>query len=60
MLDPSMMIFGTSVLLGLGVLVALRCNPGSPGLSRHPTLYRKISRGRKPSRSRSPTGTRSL
>ena len=52
MLEPSRMIFGTLVLLGLGVLIALspsgtrspigtgialRCDLGSPALSRHPT-----------------------
>ena len=39
--------------------IALRYNPGSLGLSWHPTSCRNISQGRNPSRSRSPTGTRS-
>ena len=54
MLEPSKIIFGTSVLLGLGVLVeqGVLCglelylgaiNPVSPGLSRHPTSCRKFS-----------------
>ena len=39
--------------------IALKCNMGSLGLSRIPTLCKKVSRGRNPSRSRSATGTRS-
>ena len=42
----------------IGVGITLRCNLGSPGFSRHPTLCRNINRGRNPSRSRSPSSTR--
>ena len=40
--------------------IALRCDPGSPSLSRHPTLCKNIIRDKNPSRSRSPGSTRSL
>ena len=49
----------------VGTEIALRCNLGSPGLSRHPKSCENFSRGRNPSWSRipswtrSPTGTRS-
>ena len=43
----------------IGTGIALRCDLGSPGLSRHHILCRNVSRGRNPSRSRSPSSTRS-
>ena len=74
MQELSRMVFDTSVLLGLGVLVVgvlfalgvlkrigivLRCNMGSPGLSRWSILCRFISRGRNPIWSRNPSLTKS-
>ena len=44
-------------LVGTGI--ALRCNLGSPGLSRHPTSCGNIIQDRNPSKSRSPSPTRS-
>ena len=44
----------------VGTGIALRCDLGSPSLSRHTTLCRNVSRGRNPSKSRSPSPTRSL
>ena len=34
----------------IGIEIALRCDPSSPILSRHPTSCRNISRGRNPNR----------
>ena len=47
---------GTRSPIGTGI--ALKCNPVSLGLNRHPTLYGKVSRDRNPSRSRSPSPSR--
>ena len=41
----------------IGTGIALRCDSGSPDLSRHPKSCRNISRGRNPSWSRSLAGT---
>ena len=43
----------------IGTRIALRCDPGSLGLSSHSTSYRNISLSN-PSRSRNPSSTRSL
>ena len=49
---------GTRSSIGTGI--ALRCDPGSSSLSRHPTLCKNISQDRNPRRSRSPSSTMSL
>ena len=64
-LSPTWIRSPSDIRSPVGTGIALRCDPSSPGLSRHPTLCSNISRGRNPTLSRisswtrKPTGTTS-